>query len=164
MNIMIRNVKREDAKAIADIYNHYIKNTTITFEEEEITGSDIAERIKNVISDHLPWMVAEIEGEILGYTYATKWKLRSAYRYTVESVIYLAPDKVGHGVGSMLYKELISILKQANIHAIIGTIALPNPSSVSLHEKLGFEQVAYFKEVGIKFGKWIDVGKWQLLL
>ena len=164
MNIMIRNVKPEDATAIADIYNHYTKNTIITFEEEEISESDMAERVKNVISDHLPWIVAESDGEILGYAYAAKWKSRSAYRYTVESTIYLEPDKVGHGVGSMLYKELISRVKQDNMHAIIGIIALPNPSSVSLHEKFGFKRVAYFKEVGTKFGKWIDVGTWQLLL
>jgi L-amino acid N-acyltransferase YncA len=164
MNLMIRNVKPEDATAIADIYNHYTKNTIITFEEEEISESDLADRIKDVISDHLPWIVAEIDGEILGYAYTTKWKSRSAYRYTVESTIYLAPEKVGHGVGSRLYKELISRVKQANMHAIIGVIALPNPSSVSLHEKFGFKRVAYFEEVGTKFDKWIDVGDWQLLL
>lgn len=161
---MIRNAKPEDATAIADIYNYYTKNTIVTFEEEEISESDIAERIKDVISDHLPWIVAEIHGEVLGYAYASKWKSRIAYRYTLESTVYLAPDKVGHGVGSMLYKELISRVKQANMHAIVGIIALPNPSSVSLHEKFGFKRVAYLKEVGMKFGEWIDVGNWQLLL
>jgi L-amino acid N-acyltransferase YncA len=164
MNTIIRNVKSEDATAIADIYNHYTKNTIITFEEEEISESDIAERIKNVISNHLPWIVAETDGEIIGYSYAAEWNSRSAYRYTVESTIYLAPDKLGQGVGSMLYQELISRVKQADRHAVVGVIALPNPSSVSLHEKFGFKRVAYLKEVGTKFGKWVDVGNWQLLL
>ena len=159
---MIRKSDVSDSEAIANIYNYYIKNTIITFEEKELTPDEISGRIENVFSESLPWIVAENRGKVIGYAYATKWKTRSAYRFSVESTVYLEQTSVGNGIGSMLYNELLSLLKDSGIHAVIGGIALPNPSSIALHEKFGFKQVARFKEVGIKFGKWIDVGYWQL--
>jgi phosphinothricin acetyltransferase len=159
---MIRNVKESDSFEIARIYNYYIKNTIITFEEQEVSQDDISSRIKNVLSEPLPWIVAESGNNITGYAYATKWKARSAYRFSVESTVYIEQNGVGKGTGSLLYKELLSRLEELGIHVVIGGIALPNPSSISLHEKFGFKKVAQFKEVGIKFNKWIDVGYWQL--
>ena len=159
---MIRKSDVSDSVAIANIYNHYIKNTIITFEEKELTPDEISRRIENVFSESLPWIVAENGGKMIGYAYATKWKTRSAYRFSVESTVYLEPSSVGNGIGSRLYNELLSLLKDSGIHVVLGGIALPNPSSIALHEKFGFKQVARFKEVGIKFGKWIDVGYWQL--
>ena len=159
---MIRDVKKSDSAAIAAIYNHYIKNTIITFEEEEITPDEISGRIENVLSESLPWLVAEDKGNVIGYAYATKWRIRSAYRFSVESTVYLAAASTGKGIGSMLYNALLSKLKNKGIHAVMGGIALPNPSSIALHEKFGFKKVAHFIEVGIKFEKWIDVGYWQL--
>ena len=91
-----------------------------------------------------------------------QWKARSAYRFSVESTVYIDQNSIGNGIGSLLYKELLSNLKNSRIHSVIGGIALPNPSSIALHEKYGFKKVAQFKEVGIKFDKWIDVGYWQL--
>jgi len=101
---------------------------------------------------------------LLGYCYASKWKGRCAYRYSVESTVYLSPDATGKGIGSKLYGTLLAELRQRQFHTVIGGIALPNPASVALHEKLGFEKVAQFRQVGNKFGRWIDVGYWQLLL
>ena len=162
--MIIRKVKQSDSFEIAQIYNHYIKNTVITFEEQEVSQGDISNRIENVLSESLPWIVAEIDKNIVGYAYATKWKVRSAYRFSVESTVYINQNFIGNGIGSLLYKELLLQLKNSGIHAVIGGIALPNPSSIALHEKFGFEKVAQFKEVGIKFNKWIDVGYWQLQL
>jgi len=99
----------------------------------------------------------------LGYAYASKWKSRCAYKYSVETTVYLRPEVKGQGIGSKLYKELLTQLKEKNIHAAIGGIALPNDASIALHEKLGFKKIGQFKEVGYKFDKWIDVGYWELI-
>ena len=162
--MIIRKVKPTDAAEIANIYNHYIKNTIITFEETQVTRNDICSRIENVHSESLPWIVAESEESIVGYAYATKWKTRSAYRYSVESTVYLEPNFINKGIGSRLYKELLALLYDSPVHTVIAGIALPNPASIALHEKFGFVQVARFYKVGIKFNKWIDVGYWQLEL
>lgn len=161
-NIIIRKVELLDSLEIARIYNHYIRNTIITFEEKEITQDDISSRIKNVLSKSLHWIVAENESSIVGYAYASKWKNRSAYRFSVESTVYIEQNFFGNGIGTLLYKELLTRLKKSGIHCVIGVIALPNPSSIALHEKFGFRQVGHINEVGIKFNKWIDVGYWQL--
>ncbi|MFI5399256.1 MAG: arsinothricin resistance N-acetyltransferase ArsN1 family B [Candidatus Binatia bacterium] len=161
---MIRTATASDADAIARIYNYYISNTIITFEEEPISSADMASRLAEVTAASLPWIVVEQDGEVFGYAYATKWHGRCAYRFSVESTIYLAPAATGKGFGTKLYERLISILREGPTHVVIGGIALPNAASVALHEKLGFEKVAHFREVGFKFEKWIDVGYWQRTL
>ncbi|MBA4376923.1 MAG: phosphinothricin acetyltransferase [Anaerolinea sp.] len=163
-NILIRNTNENDTEAIARIYNHYILNTVITFEEETVSNQEIASRIKEIKSAPLPYLVVEQNGEVFGFAYAGKWKSRSAYRYAVESSVYLDPGLVGEGFGSQLYVSLLDQLKEMGVHTVIGGVALPNPASVRLHKKLGFTKVAEFHEVGFKFGKWIDVGYWQLKL
>jgi phosphinothricin acetyltransferase len=112
----------------------------------------------------LPWLVAEEDGTVVGYAYATKWRTRPAYRQSVEVTVYVASDRRRRGIGSVLYDSLLDELRDHGIHAAIGGIALPNPASVALQEKFGFEKVAHFAEVGFKFGKWIDVGYWQRIL
>ncbi|MCE4564826.1 N-acetyltransferase [Maribellus sp. CM-23] len=160
---MIRDIRINDSKALAAIYNYYISHTCITFEEIPVTENDIKERIRSH-NLNLPWIVYEEDGEIVGYAYATEWKSRSAYKFSVESTVYLKQGSQGKGIGTILYRELLNRIAKSNIHAVIGGIALPNNPSVALHEKLGFEKVAQFKEVGFKFGKWIDVGYWELVL
>ena len=160
---MIRSVYTEDAEAVCSIYNHYVKNTIITFEEKPVSKEEMKDRIAKVTVS-LPWIVLEENGEINGYAYASNWKIRSAYRFSVESSIYLQPDFIGKGAGRILYEALISKLRNLSLHTVIGGIALPNESSVALHERLGFLKVAHFKEVGWKFNQWIDVGYWELLL
>lgn len=162
--LIIRPANELDAQGIVKIYNPYITDTTITFEEDPVSVSEIKRRIEKVQTLGLPWICGEVNGGLAGYAYATRWRERSAYRYTAESVIYLNKTSVGQGYGSRLYKALIEQLREAGIHAIIGVIALPNPASVTLHEKLGFTKVAHFTEVGFKFGHWLDVGYWQLML
>jgi len=159
----IRSATVDDAAAITAIYNHYITHTIITFEEETVDGPEMARRI-NAIQQQLPFLVYEQEDNVLGYAYATQWRTRSAYRFAVETTIYLHTDAGGRGIGTHLYDELLNSLRAQNIHCAIGGIALPNAASVALHEKLGFEKVAHFPEVGRKFEQWIDVGYWQILL
>ena len=159
--ILIRAALPGDCDAIARIYNYYIRETVITFEEQEITGADVAVRLAEVESASLPWLVAEDEGETIGYAYAGKWKARSAYRYSTESAMYLSPGRTGEGIGTRLYERLLPMLRAKSIHVVVGGIALPNPASVALHERFGFSKVAHFKEVGFKFSQWIDVGYWQ---
>jgi L-amino acid N-acyltransferase YncA len=108
-----------------------------------------------------PWIVAESEGRIVGYAYATQWRERRAYRFSVESTVYLASDAIGAGIGSALYASLLDRLQQLDVRCVIGGIALPNSASVALHEKLGFVKVAQFEKVGWKQDRWIDVGYWQ---
>lgn len=152
-----------DAAAVASIYNHYVTDTIVTFEEQPVTAADMQSRMAAVL-DKLPWLVLEHDGAIAGYAYASPWKSRIGYRFAVESSIYLAPMHVGHGFGSALYQSLLEDLCARNIHCVIGGAALPNAASVALHEKLGFTQVAHFRENGFKFGRWIDVAYWQRLL
>jgi len=159
---LIRSVVKEDAISIAEIYNHYISETVVTFETEVIDPEDIFNRISKILSDDLPWLVAEDDkGKVIGYAYASKWRERFAYRFSVEVTVYLSPNSSGHGVGTQLYEALFSELNHRSIHSVIGGITLPNQASIGLHEKFGLEKVAHFKEVGYKFNQWLDVGYWQ---
>ncbi|MCU4165918.1 arsinothricin resistance N-acetyltransferase ArsN1 family B [Carboxylicivirga caseinilyticus] len=160
---MIRPVLKTDAKAICDIYNYYVENTIVTFEEENVSVGEMQERIEKVLQQH-SWFVYEKEGEIVGYCYATGWRARTAYRYSTETTVYLKKGYEGNGVGTQLYKYLIQDLIRKDVHSFIGGISLPNEASVALHEKMGFKKIAHFSEVGQKFNKWIDVGYWQLVL
>ena len=162
--ISIRPATMDDAAAVRAIYNPYIATTTISFEEEAVSAADMAQRIADVQAANLPWLVAESEGRVLGYAYATKWRARPAYRTSVESSIYLDPDAAGQGLGTLLYQTLLAELRGRELRMVIGGIALPNEASVALHERLGFRKVAHFSEVGRKFGRWIDVGYWELNL
>lgn len=157
----IRPAVISDAGAIAEIYNYYVLNTVVTFEEEPVSVKEMAHRI-SMVSGVLPWLLCEKDDQILGYACASPWKSRSAYRFSAESTIYLHHLYTGAGIGTRLYSELIYILKNKYpMHTVSGGIALPNPGSIALHEKLGFKKVAHFNEVGWKFGTWIDVAYWQ---
>ena len=162
--VRIRSAAANDAPDIARIYNHYIAHSVITFETDEVSAADMAERVTETLSIPLPWLVAEYDDKFLGYAYASKWKGRCAYRYAVESTIYLDPGKTGNGAGTRLYEALIEKTRELKMHAMIGGIALPNDASIRLHEKLGFEKIGHFREVGFKQERWVDVGYWQLML
>ena len=160
---MIRNATSADAPQIVAIYNHYVLATHITFEEIAVTASDMAGRIADV-QKSLPWLVHETDGIIDGYCYATKWRVRAAYRFAVETSVYLRPESGGRGLGTRLYEQLLPRLQALRIHTAIGGIALPNEASIALHERQGFAKVAQFHQVGWKFDRWIDVGYWQRIL
>lgn len=160
---MIRTVDISDAKGITEIYNEYILSSKCTFETDPLSHEEIASRIKNVNQEY-PWLVYTENDSVLGYTYASKWKERSAYHHTVEIGIYIHSGNLHKGIGTILIKELIEHLKDQSVHSVVCGIALPNPPSVVLFENFGFKKVAHFHEVGRKFDEWIDVGYWQLIL
>ncbi|MBT8092176.1 MAG: GNAT family N-acetyltransferase [Gammaproteobacteria bacterium] len=164
MTSRIRTAHEADAGAIAVIYNHYIAESCITFETDPVSEADMATRIRDTLAIPLPWLVAEASGRIAGYAYASKWKGRCAYRFAVETTIYLDPDATGGGAGTRLYTALIDAVRAASMRSAIGGIALPNDASIRLHENLGFRKVGHFERVGYKHDKWIDVGYWQLQL
>lgn len=161
--LLIRSVASDDAATIARIYNHYVTDSIVTFEEAPVTADEIGRRMDGVLAVPLPWLVAVDDGEIVGYAHASKWKERRGYRFSVEVTVYVAPGCSRRGIGSMLYAKLLPALATAGLHSAMGGIALPNDASVRLHEKFGFRKVAHFNESGFKFGGWIDVGYWQLL-
>ena len=159
----IRSCIPQDVPAICAIYNHYIENTVITFEEIPLSVEQMRERIEGYMQ-LFPWLVCEDAGEIIGYAYASKWKDRSAYKHTAEVTVYLHHKHVGKGVGRALYQELIDQLAARKMHVLLACIAVPNAASEKLHEHFGFNKVAHFTEVGFKFNRWLDVGYWQKLL
>lgn len=162
--IRIRHATGADAEAVAAIYNHYIEHDVATFELDPVQADAVRGRIEAVLARGLPWLVAvDAEAAVVGYAYAAPWRERAAYRHSVESSIYLAHDRTGTGIGRQLYGALQEALDALDVHAVIGGVSLPNRASVALHEALGFTQVAHFRQVGRKFGRWIDVGYWQRL-
>jgi phosphinothricin acetyltransferase len=136
----------------------------ITFEEEAVSAPDMAARIAEAQSLSLPWLVAVVEEAIVGYAYARRWRPRSAYRYSAETTIYLERGYEGRRIGTTLYAALLPLLRERGMHVAIGGVALPNDASIALHEKLGFERVATFRQVGFKHDRWVDVTYLQLVL
>lgn len=160
--MQIRSVELDDAQDLCAIYNPYITDTAITFEETPIDPSEMKRRIVRVREESLPWLCATINHKLAGYAYAALWRERSAYRFTVESTIYLSPEYTGRGLGKNLYSVLLERIRTAGKRNVIAVITLPNPASIALHENLGFIKTAHFPEVGFKFNRWLDVGYWQL--
>lgn len=158
---MIRAIVETDIDAVTTIYNHYITTTVISFEELPVSNAEISRRIKQVEALHYPWLVAEEENQLVGFAYADRWNARSAYKHTALITVYLSPEFTAKGWGYKLYIKLFEALKKQNVHTVIAGIAMPNPASIALHEKMGLHQVAHFSEVGFKFNQWVDVGYWQ---
>jgi L-amino acid N-acyltransferase YncA len=161
MDSHIRFVRKEDAREIIEIYNYYVLNTEISFEEEAVSLEEMSNRIEEKTKKY-PWIIYEEDTKVLGYAYVGKWKERSAYRHTVEDTIYVKESERGKGIGQKLFEGLMEeIEKDKEVHVIMGVIALPNEKSVQIHEKNGFKKAAHFREVGYKNNKWIDVGYWE---
>lgn len=160
---MIRTVNKHDAKAIAQIYNDYIVNTTISFETEELTVEQMRLRIES-IACHCPFLVWEEDGEIAGYCYAHPWKERAAYHNTLETTIYLAPKYFRKGIGTKLMSQLIDDCRRMGYKVLIACITANNNISIELHRHLGFKKVSHFEQVGEKFGQMLDVIDMQLTL
>lgn len=157
----IRDATPADAATIAAIYNHYVAQTVITFEEEPVPPAEMARRIAEVQAGSLPWLVVEGDDGVAGYAYASAFRTRSAYRFSAEVTIYLDPAAARRGIGTRLYDALLPLLPARGLHVAIAAIALPNAASIALHEKFGLRKVGHFPEVGFKLGRWVDVGYWQ---
>ncbi|MDR1941980.1 MAG: GNAT family N-acetyltransferase [Endomicrobium sp.] len=163
-NIIIRDAEIKDAESICEIYNYYAQNTCVTFETREINAAEIENKIKSAAGAKLPFYAAVCKNTVAGFIYLSKWNSKSAYDMTKEITIYLRKEYTGKGIGSALYKKLLSNLDPQSVHCVIAVIYIPNPESVKLNEKFGFKQVSHIKEAGFKFGKWRDIGHWQLIL
>lgn len=161
---MIRKAKKEDMTAISEIYNHYVATSIATFDTKPSPPQKLLLKYDNVIEHGLPWLVVEEHGKILGYCYASPWKERPAYQYSVEVSVYIAPHSERKGWASRLYREMFALLSETSIHTVIAGISLPNEASVKLHEGFGMKKVAHFEQVGFKFREWVDVGYWQKIL
>lgn len=160
---MIRSAVPGDAHRLCEIYNHYVINDVATFEEELVPVEAMRQRVADVQKDFF-WLVYEDGGEVVGYAYAGKWKTRAAYRHSVELSVYVSAERQKRGIGTQLYAELLRLLGETDVHSVIGGVAGNNRASFALHLSFGFEQVAHFRDVGHKFGQWIDVTYFQLLL
>lgn len=152
----IRIAKPEDAKELLNIYNYYVKNTTITFEYDTPTIEEFENRIKNTLAKY-PYLVAEADNKIYGYAYASAFKGRRAYDWAVETSIYIQNDNSRSGIGTLLYNELERYLKLQNIINLNACITYPNKKSENFHKRFGYETVAHFTKCGYKFGQWNDV-------
>ena len=165
---MIRFASPDDAAAICSIYNYYVENTTVSFEEVPVRTAEMEERIRKIGSKYpyLVWQETDSAnaGDINGYAYVNTWRERSAYRYSAETSIYLRDGFQRKGIGNKLMEKLLEEVRKTEIHTLVAGITLPNDGSVGLHEKFGFKRTACFSEIGRKFGKWIDVCYWQLIL
>lgn len=157
---MIRPAKTSDSERIAEIYNHYVMTTVITFDESPQAHEKFSQSIKH----GNPWFVYEDENGVAGFAYAAQWKEKHAYRFIYESTIYLDSERAGKGNGSKLYQTLINECKKRGLHSLVACIALPYDISVGFHEKHGFKKVGHVSEAGFKFDKWVDIGYWQLSL
>ena len=157
----IRVAKPEDAETVLGIYAPIIRDTSITFETDVPSVSEIQDRIKTTLLQY-PWLVYELQGSVVGYAYSAPFRTRVAYQWTAEVSVYVDNRHQGMGIGRALYQKLFEILKKQGYRSVVGGITLPNPGSVAIHESFGLQQVAHFKSVGFKFGKWHDVGFWQL--
>ncbi len=154
---LVRPSTVEDVAAIAAIYAHYVRNTTSTFELDPPAVEEMARRRQFVLLFGMPYLVAESEGNIVGYAYAGQYRPRPAYRFTVEDSIYVAPDCTGRGYGGLLLHSLIAACARTPARQMIAVIAdSANLSSVALHARCGFRMVGTFADVGYKFDRWVD--------
>ena len=163
MKPILRSATRNDLPAIRDIFNHYVATSTCTFQIDPETEEERAEWFRNRGPAH-PVTVAEMEGEVVGWAALSPWKSRCAYARSAEASVYVRHDMHRRGVGRALLADLIERGRAAGLHTIIGGACTEQPASLALQEALGFERVGSFREVGFKFGRWLDVAYMQLLL
>jgi len=156
--ILIRPSRDEDVAAIADIYTHHVLNGTGTFETEPPSVADMTARRADVLSKGLPWLVAEVDGQVAGYVYGNWFKPRAAYRYSVEDSVYISPDHQGKGLGRALLAEFLARCEAAGVRKVMAVIGdSNNAGSVGLHTALGFEHVGTVQSCGWKFDRWLDI-------
>jgi phosphinothricin acetyltransferase len=159
--VLIRLATSADAAGMAEVYRPYVEDSRISFEEQAPDAAEMARRVTGDRPGFHPWLVAEEDGRILGFASSSPFRTRPAYRWSVETGIYLAAGAGGRGLGKRLLAMLSDLLERQGYVAAIGAIALPNEPSVRLHEALGFVAAGTYRGTGFKMGEWIDVGLWQ---
>ena len=153
----------DDAAAIAAIYAPYVTDSFVSFEAEAPGEAEMRHRIHSGGALY-PWLVVELDGQVAGYASASPFRPRAAYRYAVETSVYLDRSQCGRGLGRPLYERLLGLLERQGFVQAIGAVTLPNEASVTLHERLGFAKAGTYRQVGWKCGRWLDVGLWQRAL
>lgn len=158
--IEIRIAGPEDAAAIQAIYAPIVLHTAISFEEVAPSAEEMRQRIETTLHTY-PYFVAVQQGRVVGYAYASQHRARAAYRWAVDVTVYVAERQRRSGIGRQLYDVLLPVLKQLGYRSAYAGISLPNEGSVGLHERLGFQHIGTFSQVGFKLGAWHDVGYWR---
>lgn len=159
--MLIRNADaNHDAAPCATIYEPYVRDTVISFEERAPGEQELAQRIERISRTH-PWLVAECAGQVVGFAYGSQHRERAAYRWATDVAVYVNPDHHRQGIGRTLYVRLLSLLADQGFHVACAGITLPNDSSIGLHSALGFTEVGVYRRIGFKFGAWHDVAWWQ---
>lgn len=154
----IRTATGRDIPDMLEIYNHYVANSTVTFDEDALTLTEMRGKFRHVVDQlHYPWLVAvSPTGMILGYAYVTPWKQKAAYRFTVEDSIYLSPAATGKGIGKVLLGRMLDDAAEAGVKEVIAVIADKGAdASIAMHEKFGFTEIGHMGKVGFKFGRWL---------
>jgi phosphinothricin acetyltransferase len=159
----IRYATASDAAAIADIYRPLVTDSPISFELEPPGAREMAARVRKV-QPFAPWLVCEIAGRVVGFAYAARHHEREAYKWCVDSSVYIDEAYRGRGIGKALYTSLFALLRMQGFVCVYAGIVLGNGGSVRMHESLGFRPVGVYREVGFKAGRWHDVGWWELPL
>jgi L-amino acid N-acyltransferase YncA len=154
---VVRAAAPADAERIAGIFAHYVTTSVATFEEVAPTAADWRQRLGDLTRRNLPFLVAEADGSVCGFAYASPWRPKPAYRYTVEDSVYLSPDCTGRGIGSALLGALLADCAAAGARQVIAVIAdTGSDASAALHRRFGFTQAGLLPGVGRKHGRWID--------
>ena len=159
-DVRLRDATRADAAACAAIYAHYVEHTTATFEEVAPSADEMADRIA-VAQERHAWLVAELDGRIVGYAYGGPFKARAAYRFSCEVSVYVDVTARGGGTGRTLYAALLDRMESLGLRMACGGVTLPNAPSEALHRALGFETVGTYRRIGWKHGAWRDVTWFQ---
>ena len=164
MKIAIRPYQTEDTQAILDITNYNILHSTALYDYNIRTYEQQKAILDDKLAKNFPVIVAEANGQVVGFGMYSEFRFREAYKFTVEHSVYAHPNYQGKGIGKILLTELIRLAKAQNLHTMIGVIDAENTGSISFHEKLGFEQVGFIKESGYKFDRWLHSVFMQLML
>jgi phosphinothricin acetyltransferase len=156
-SVSVRDAAPDDLTAVTEIYAHYVERTMATFEISPPDRRDWSQRYWTAAAAGLPFLVAEIDGTVAGYAFGSRWKLRAAYRQTVEDSIYVAPWATGNGIGTALLSALITDCAAAGVRELIAVIVdTGDPASLALHRRHGFREIGRLTEVGFKQGHWLD--------
>ena len=154
---LIRNTVQPDLLEVQKIYAQYVLNTFATFEITPPDQDELTRRWQNIINDGFPYLIAEMDHKVVGYAYASKYRLRSAYEYTIENSVYVSPNFIGQGVGKTLLNNLIQKCTSLGYRQMIAIIGgSDNNSSISLHEKCGFYKIGIMPSTGYKLEQWVD--------
>ena len=163
-DLIIRPYSPADIAAVTRIYGHYVRETVITFETDEPDEAEMANRFATIASKGHPLLIGEVDGEVIGYAYASTYRPREAYRFTCEDSIYLAPSAVGHGIGGKMLGRLIEDSSKAGLKQMLAVITAERANSIRLHEKHGFRMIGTYEALGFKFDRWLDIVHMQRAL